>query len=418
MATSKYGPLNLFLTSSDKSTIRLSVKTIDEMVGGLPAAANTPQFWANTTHHLSRRNAWLEAGYHAFFEAGTALIRFERQPLAMVTSEQAVGRAFKRWHNALLETAQFEGSVGWLPSEEIAISAYSNAPDGLLKDKVALGTDPNGTNWVLQINKPKTPTTENGLSAIGEDLKGNLFLLRQGVLQENNVSARIDAVEFEELSLTPAVAVTLDGVVATRRWFIVTKLTDDNSQMRRSTARFVHLCARIRDPDRIEAKIAKADAAEMEDRFGNDEAGGTSTFWSAGGSRVMRLRHGEVWHALKAILAKGGKSLKKPSHARGYETDGEIAGADSHLLLEIKTGCSAADVYTGVGQLQVYPKLLQRLSNHRKVLLLPHNPSDELVAALSDLDIELHIYSVSDINDWRSAVFPENFLNSCGLGKI
>jgi hypothetical protein len=418
MATGKYGPLNLFLAASDKSTIHLSLNTIDEMVGGLPAAANTPQFWANTTHHLSRRNAWLAAGYHAFLENRTALVRFERQPLSIVTSEKAVRIAFQRWQAALLETAEFEGSVGWLPSEEIAISAYYNAPAGELKDKVALSTDPDGINWVLQINKPKSPTTENGLSAIGEDQKGNLFLLRQGVLHENNLSAHIDALEFEELSSTPAVAVTLDGVPAKRRWFIVTALTDDNAQMRRSTARFVELCARIRDPDRIELKIAKSDAGEIEGRFGKDEEGGTSTFWSTGGSRVMRRRHGEVWQALKAILAERGKSLRKPSHARGYETDGEVSGADSQLLLEIKTGCSAADVYTGVGQLQVYPKLLRRLSNHRKVLLLPGHPSDVLVTALSDLNIELYIYSVSDINDWSSAAFPEEFLHSCGLEEI
>lgn len=429
MATNKYDPIQSFLITNDKSTVRLSLSKIARMVGGLPAEANRSQFWANTDHHNSRRRVWLDVGYQAFLEKNKASVRFvrqseetkaeknskERQALAIVTSQMAVQSAFKRWHKALLKTAEFEGSVGWLPSEGIAFSAYNNAPDGKLREKVALSTDPDGANWVLQINKPKSPSTENGLSAIGEDPQGNLFLLRQGVLQANNLSVRIQADEFEELSSTPAVAVTLNGEIAKRRWFIVTAVSDDDAQMRQSTARFVELCARIRDPDLIEAKLAKADADELEDRFGMDEMGGSSTFWSRGGTRVMRRRHGEVWQALKAKLAEGGKSLNKPSHARGYETDGEVTGAEYDLLLEIKTGCSAADVYTGVGQLQVYPKLLQRLANHRKVLLLPDNPSDELVAALADLDIELHVYEICDIENWTSAVFPRKFLESCGL---
>ena len=487
------------------------------MVGGLPEEATTPQFWANTFHHLSRRGAWLSAGYQAFLEKDEAQVRFEKQveqgktgwtdaelmacvyayralwvseqrgetlnksqlrretvkgalssrsegayerrmqnisavldelgiprvagyaplknvgspggrlkgiiqdvwrepqSLTVATSKRAVRSAFRRWHNALLETAEFEGSVAWLPSEEIAFSAYNNAPDGKLKDKVALSTDPNGENWVLQINIPNSPSTENGLSAIGEDAFGNLFLLRQGLLHENNLSGRIDADEFEELSSIPSTQMMIAGKPAKRRWYVVTAISDDYSRMRRDTARFVELCARIRDPDLIEFQQAKEDAGEIEDRFGKDESGGHSIYWSAGGSRVARRRHGDVWQALKAKLAEGGKSLKKPAHARGYETDGEVAGSDGNLLLEIKTGCSAADVYTGVGQLQVYPKILKRLANHRKVLLLPDSPSDQLVTALTDLDIELTIYSVGDIEDWTSAEFPKDFLNACGL---
>lgn len=519
MARSKYNPLHSLLVASEDPTIRLSFAEIAQVVGGLPEEAMTPQFWANTSHHPSRRGAWLNAGYHAFLEREESSVRFEKQvendktgwtdaeltacvnayrhlwvaeqrgealnksqlrretvkgplsfrsegayerrmqnisavldelgiprvagyaplknlgaprarlkamiqdvwkdqqTLAIVTSKKAVRSAFERWHKALLETAEFEGPVGWLPSEEIAFSACNNAPDGELKDKVALSADPDGANWVLQINKPKSPTTENGLSAIGEDKSGNLFLLRQGVLHENNLSGRIDANEFEALSSIAAATVSLAGKPATRRWFTVTAITDDRAMMRHYTARFVDLCARIRDPNLIDSKQAKADADEIEDCFGKDETGGQSTFWSAGGSRVARRRHGDVWQALKAKLTEGGKDLRKPAHARGYETDGEVAGSDGNLLLEIKTGCSAADVYTGVGQLQVYPKMLPRLTDHRKILLLPGQPSDQLAAALADLDIDLHTYALGDIEDWTSAVFPKEFLSSCGIGE-
>ena len=519
MANGKYDPLNSFLVASEKTTIRLSLAEIAQLVDGLPDEAMTPQFWANTYHHLARRGAWLNAGYRAFFEKDEASVRFEKQAgkgnggwsdaeleacvnayrtlwlaeqrgealnksklrrqtvngplssrsegayerrmqnisavldglgiprvvgyaplknvgapgarlkaiiqdvwkerkaLAIVTSKKRVRSAFERWHDALLETADFEGAVGWLPSEEIAFSAYNNAPDGELKDKVALSTDPDGENWVLQINIPNSPTTENGLSAIGEDTLGNLFLLRQGVLHENNLSDRINADEFEELSSIPSAEVKMAGQPAKRRWFVVTAISDDYPMMRRRNAGFVELCARIRDPDLIDSKQAKADAGEIEDRFGKDETGGQTTFWSTGGNRVARRRHGEVWQALKAKLESVGKDLKKPAHARGYETDGEVVGSDGNLLLEIKTGCSAADVYTGVGQLQIYPKMLPRLADHRKILLLPGQPSDALAAALAELEIELCAYTLGDLKDWTSAVFPEKFLKSCGLGE-
>jgi|TARA_R100000501_G_C2631444_1_gene127672 hypothetical protein len=520
MANGKYDPLNSFLVASEKTTIRLSLAEIAQLVDGLPDEAMTPQFWANTYHHLARRGAWLNAGYRAFFEKDEASVRFEKQAekgnvgwsdaeleacvnayrtlwvaeqrnealnksklrreivngslssrsegayerrmqnisavldelgiprvagyaplknvgapgarlktiiqnvwsqqrsIAILTSRKTVRSAFQHWHEALLETAEYEGSVGWLPAEEIAFSAYNNAPDGQLENKVALSTDPDGENWVLQINIPNSPSTENGLSAIGEDTFGNLFLLRQGVLHENNISKRINADEFEELSSIPSAEVKLAGAPAKRRWFVVTAISDDYSMMRRNTARFVELCARIRDPDLIDSEQAKADADEIEDRFGKEEAGGQSTFWSIGGSRVARRRHGEVWQALKARLAESGKSLRKPAHARGYETDGEVGGPDDDLLLEIKTSCSAADVYTGVGQLQVYPKMLPRLANHRKILLLPGRPSDELVAALSDLEIELHTYICDDTEDWTNARFPQEFLKACGVEKL
>lgn len=43
--------------------------------------------------------------------------------------------------------------------------------------------------------------------------------------------------------------------------------------------------------------------------------------------------------------------LRKPRHAREYEVDGEIPVGSDKLLLEIKAGTSASEMYGGVGQL-------------------------------------------------------------------
>jgi hypothetical protein len=126
----------------------------------------------------------------------------------------------------------------------------------------------------------------------------------------------------------------------------------------------------------------------------------------------MSRRHGEVWLALKSVV---GEALRKPCPAKGYEADGEICSAAGNVLIEIKTGRSAQDIYAGTGQLQIYSKMLKRLARHRKILLLPGKPSKALESALSEIGIELHVYEVKDADDWGTAKFAPDFLRSCGL---
>lgn len=73
----KYLPLQAYLNKQNKKDVTISLTDIGSMVGELPRESQTHQFWANTKHHLSRRNSWLEANYKAFFNSDKNSVRFE-----------------------------------------------------------------------------------------------------------------------------------------------------------------------------------------------------------------------------------------------------------------------------------------------------------------------------------------------------
>lgn len=67
-ASAKYTPLGEFLSRTSVPELWLSLDKIENLVGKLPLAAQTPQFWANVAaHHSSRRSQWLDANYGAYF---------------------------------------------------------------------------------------------------------------------------------------------------------------------------------------------------------------------------------------------------------------------------------------------------------------------------------------------------------------
>lgn len=80
-AGNKYAPLGDHLKTQTAQHVWLSLDHISEMVGGLPAEASKPQFWANAKdHHRSRRDQWREAGFNAFLRSrdGELGVAFER----------------------------------------------------------------------------------------------------------------------------------------------------------------------------------------------------------------------------------------------------------------------------------------------------------------------------------------------------
>ncbi|MGY4253400.1 hypothetical protein ACVI1L_000468 [Bradyrhizobium sp. USDA 4516] len=80
-ANIKYAPLGDYLKTQATERVWLSLEQISEMVGGLPAEASKPQFWANTKdHHRSRRDQWRQAGFNAFLRSsdGRQGVAFER----------------------------------------------------------------------------------------------------------------------------------------------------------------------------------------------------------------------------------------------------------------------------------------------------------------------------------------------------
>jgi hypothetical protein len=85
------------------------------------------------------------------------------------------------------------------------------------------------------------------------------------------------------------------------------------------------------------------------------------------------------------------------------------------LLVEIKSGAAAADVYTGVGQLLLYAKLLPRLSSHKPILLLPAMPHPLLAEAVIDCGVTLCTFSCREEDGVVTTEFSKAFLQACGL---
>jgi hypothetical protein len=324
--------------------------------------------------------------------------------LQLSTDPGQIREAFSIWRRAMEQHARRRGSIWWLPEGKVYFQTNGS--------EFKLGSDPLGENWIVQLNEPGQGT-ENPLSGIARNSTGRPFLLRQGILHKNAQSPRIESNEFADRTGLKPANVTRNGKPARRAWFIVTALDIPEDEICQNTAAFVERCSLARDRD--VAAMAKLDDERLNDLFGKPEQGGQVTGQPTINPNQLRRIQGEVWQKLYALLVADGRGLHKPKHARGYEVDGEIETPTGRLLLEIKTNNTAADVYTGIGQLIVYPKLLPRLSGHRRILLLPGAPSGVLIEAIRECGVELHSYNLKLDGGEVHVSFSARFLQLCNL---
>lgn len=335
-------------------------------------------------------------------------------PYVLLTDPAEIHAAFTVWRTALTERADWRGDSWWLPEQRIVFGNRNDRTTPELGEFVVLGTDPTGTNVTVQLNEPQQFGNENPLSGVVRDGSGRLHLVRQGVLHKNAQSDRVDGTLFAKRTRLSPIDVRIGTIRAKRSWFNVTALDVPSSEIRRNIATFVDLCSLARGT--AEAQEAAEDEERLEELFGKDEVGGETTGDPTVNRNRRRRIQGEVWLALQLLLKADGRDLRKPRHARGYEVDGEVAIRSGRLLIEIKTGTGASDVYGGLGQLLLYPELLPRLQGHRKVLLLPGFPTDPLVAALKARGVELHRYDLTIAGKTVEVVFSKRFLKLCDLG--
>ncbi|WIW88082.1 hypothetical protein K3M67_14135 [Sphingobium sp. V4] len=355
----------------------------------------------------------LPADFVAFFKMGAG----ESDPalLTISSDRKVVAPLYRRWREALLDGAVRSDGLWTQPGERFVFRNQENRTATRLGNLTALGVDPSGQDWAVQINEAKIAGDLDTTSAIAFDGKGRAFLLRQGRLSSNAISPRpILYKEFERLTgLKPAHVVNGNTAIA-RDWYIVTPLDVGPEEIRLHTALFIDSCASARSlvgRDGSEREIALAAEINAE-----DEAGGFYTMRSrpALPERQLRRLQGEVWLAMARQLRAAGLQVSKPRHAAGYEVDAEISGGAHQVLVEIKSGASANDVHTGVGQLLLYPALLPRLAGHRRILLLPKLPKPALLKALGECDISVCAYRISVKAKGVNVQFSTEFLELCG----
>jgi hypothetical protein len=338
-------------------------------------------------------------------------------PTLMLSLRRAeTRRYFDRWRKALLDTAVREDTLWRLPGERMIFANQDDRGSARLGARTTLGVDPVGHHWAVQINEADTPGDANVTSAIALDTGGRPYLLRQGRLNAPRKDGQPVSFEtFRRLTGATPVLVPNGDTRIRRDWYVVTALDIPADEIRDNTARFVDLCIIARSEGRGVGD--PADLQLLKTLFSADEIGGTYTIPArpASDPRQVRRLQGEVWQHMAALLRENGASVEKPRHADGYEVDAEVVNAGRRLLIEIKSGASAAEVYGGLGQLQLYRKLLPRLESHEPVLLLPQLPAPALAKAVRDCGVTLVTYDLRIRGQRAEVTFSESFRLACGL---
>lgn len=334
--------------------------------------------------------------------------------LTLLDDLAELDKAWERWIGALATGSRLQTRKRrWLLAESVL---YLQSPSDKRENvtDVSLGIRTTGEPWAVEINAPKAAADANGTASVARDAVGALFLVRQGRLRPNKDSdGEILEDRFGALSGLTPIPVTGGGTPKTREWYIVAALDADEAEIRRQTGDFVHACALARS----RSKGATAAPATMPSLFAGPETGGkfTRKAMAARPSMEFWKGHGEVSRALAARLETMDLVMHRPRHDAGYEVDGFVDAPAGPVLIEIKRGVSASDVYEGVGQLVLYPEMLG-LKKHRQVLLLPAAPSTTLVDAARKCGITVHSYDYREEGDTVTVEFPTDFLGLFGSG--
>lgn len=328
--------------------------------------------------------------------------------LKISENEAHVEATFDEWHDVIRQGADEIGSAWQIAGTEVRFRRIARYKKKRHLD-FWIGSS---AEAAVQLNQPGTAGSENPGTTLAVDARNRRYIVRQGMLTGNPPSDRIDEPEFRRRTgLTPS-PVTVGGRPARKAWHVVARLDGASSAaIRDSTAEFVRRCWNARTFGRQAAE----DQVRLSDLFGKPERGDWYDVDPAlRPTRVLRVQ-GYVLECLERLLKASDIEIGKPRHAANYEVDATIETPMGPMLIEIKTGVSAADVYCGVGQLNLYPVVLPDLARHARVLLLPGRPTRHLADALETCGVELHHYNLKRGRRRAAATFTAEFLRRCGM---
>lgn len=318
-----------------------------------------------------------------------------------------VRESFLEWRSILTDGSDEIGSAMQINGTDVRFS--QSIQKELLILHFSIGSS---VSKAVELNQPRKAGSENPGTTIAVDGKGRRYVVRQGDLHSSPSSQRIKGAEFTRRTGLHPVTMWVGSSQAKKEWHVVARLDGrSNAAILNDTTEFVRRCWNART---FGLKAAE-DQVRLTALFGHAERGG----WYDVDPRLLPTRvlkvQGYVSECLATVLQESGISLVKPRHAANYEVDGTVDAPDGPILIEIKTGISAADIYCGVGQLTVYPLILPDLAAHTKILLLPGRPRPGLVKALEDCGVELHSYELKRGRRRATALFATAFLRRCGM---
>ena len=330
--------------------------------------------------------------------------------MQIVSSQSECNAAFRMWADTLISNTKLTND-GWvIEGKGVLFTNYGHGDHGEITSEVMLGFDPDTGSSTVKIVQPNAAKRDKGpVTVLAIDDDGRKYLLREGRLTANNVSAFIKD-RFSELSGLTAVPLMVAGQRSNRHWYVVADLNAKPAEIVAQTGDFSNACARARTL----AGGGKSTAdEEEEDRerptYGMDEMGRITSRTRPGGSIEVRELQGYVYKALKIIV---GQELRKPKR-NGYCVDGMIEPAN--LLIEIKTGTSAHCIYEAVGQLELYPRLIGIRDKPEPAILIPDQRSlkPAMVAALAAANVSVFTYGIDDSGKEPQITFPDALIERC-----
>lgn len=326
--------------------------------------------------------------------------------IELLTNQAESDRLFERWIKAMT-SAGTQTDGGWaIDGTGILFSNYGDGGPGEIKDSVMLGLDTSLGRGVVKIVRPNVAQQDRGkLTVIARDGAGRNLLLRQGWLKKNPISRELRQ-QFAQFTRLQPVLTTPGRRRSPRNWYLVCDLSSTSAAIVGQTAAFANACAL----GRAKAGGGTVKPPPSEDyRIGLDEKGRTKKVTIGGGTREVTEMQGYVWQALKDCL--GERMTKRMSN--GYAVDVLIESAK--MLIEIKTGASAHDIYEAVGQLLLYPSLITLPEGLHRVLLLPDQPQlrPQMAAAVAAAGIDIYCYSIGTLGKEPKVAFSRKFLARC-----
>lgn len=292
------------------------------------------------------------------------------------------------WRAAFQEGAAVIGMMGAQPvhwHERLGtwgLFGRTHGKDPTGRSWNAFGQRPHGfrSNIIVEINQPPRGIDTDLQAIFALDRRGRRWLLHQGRMSV--AGSRVTEADFiAATGLQPSTVRFSDGSAS--MYHKVADLGAAPAVVQESIAAFVARCARARL-----VKIAggqTVDAAAIEEWEHGLSPERTGDYAVAPRAVTVAHRvHGEVWRVLASELKRRGVPHSNDRVGQ-HGPDMFTYGNASKVLFEIKTDHGAQDVFTAVGQLHVYERLLR--STYRKVLVLPRGMGRLLQGPVADLGI-------------------------------
>jgi hypothetical protein len=303
--------------------------------------------------------------------------------MEFITDSKRARELYGKWCDAIGWSDEFR-EVKWeerfLPKIEYRARSWDH-PNKNCDYAIAFGLDELSYN-IVQFNLYKPQNSRHNGTGFAEDSSGK-YLIRKAILRHNEYMGDITSEHFRKYSNVEFVKLSNSK---TKIYTKVANLAASKDEIAASTAYFLEQCRALRE------------------RFSKDTSNNTGNSQGNHGSDERNNKGYEVPASTKDILhTKISKALEKWVNKNGGDFELPNAGHWRHdgidkkkqILYEIKTKSDANSVQTAIGQLFVYGKLFKNLDEYEKTLVIPSQPSKDIINALKNIGISIIIAKAS-----------------------